>query len=313
MPEITHLVRICAPRERVFAALVTVEDVRRWWAEEAELDPHVGGRGVFSFAGGEVVTTIRIEALEAPARAVWKALSSNAPGGWEGTEISFVLRADEAGTILRFAHYGFREADDGFARVSTGWAHHLTSLQRYLETGEGTPARACDGSHHAPRAGPRAVTDGETVLACVDLPAAPERVFRALNSEEVERWWGSPETYRMTDWGADMRVGGSWSVNVRHGENVNPASGVFTIVDPPHRVAFSRIYEWPHPTLGWVETKVIYSCAPTEKGARLTVRHDGFVGRIGAAEEHAAGWERTLTWLETYLRREIQPRGDDHS
>lgn len=38
-----------------------------------------------------------------------------------------------------FAHQGFSPADEGYARVNTGWAYYLVSLQQYLETGQGAP------------------------------------------------------------------------------------------------------------------------------------------------------------------------------
>jgi hypothetical protein len=71
-------------------------------------------------------------------------------------------------------------------------------------------------------------------------------------------------------------------------------------------ISFSRVYDWPHPTLGGVETRVFYSCTPIREGTHLIVRHDGFGGRIDAAYEHAAGWERTLAWLDRYLRHDAR-------
>src|SRR5689334_14826520 len=54
------------------------------------------------------------------------------------------------------------------------------------------------------------VTEG-VIHASVEIAAPPERVFRALtDGDEVVRWWGSPETYRLTDFAADVRVGGQW-------------------------------------------------------------------------------------------------------
>jgi uncharacterized protein YndB with AHSA1/START domain len=39
--------------------------------------------------------------------------------------------------------------------------------------------------------------------------------FDALNSAEVERWWGNaPGLYRMQNWQSDPRVGGHWRVDV---------------------------------------------------------------------------------------------------
>jgi uncharacterized protein YndB with AHSA1/START domain len=60
------------------------------------------------------------------------------------------------------------------------------------------------GESKAPNA--RALTDGEVILATVDLGMPPERVFRALTTDEVEKWWGSTRTYRVTDWTAELRV-----------------------------------------------------------------------------------------------------------
>jgi hypothetical protein len=39
--------------------------------------------------------------------------------------------------VLSFAHRGFAQADEGYARVTTGWGYYLVSLQLYLETGKG--------------------------------------------------------------------------------------------------------------------------------------------------------------------------------
>src|SRR5262249_41934666 len=113
----------------------------------------------------------------------------------------------------------------------------------------------------------------------------------------------SAETYRMRDWRADVRVGGRWKVNVCTADGQSlPATGEFLEVDE-RRVVQTRRYEWEHPRLGTRDTTVTYRVeAVGGGGSRLTVRHDGFVGRAEAAEEHAAGWEHFLVWLEAYLR-----------
>jgi NAD(P)-dependent dehydrogenase (short-subunit alcohol dehydrogenase family)/uncharacterized protein YndB with AHSA1/START domain len=149
----------------------------------------------------------------------------------------------------------------------------------------------------------RAVTDGETVLAAVDIGVPPDRVFRALVTDEVEIWWGSAETYRMRAWSADLRVGGRWRVDVcTAGGNTFPASGEFLEIDGTRKVVQTRRYEWEHPRLGTRDTTVTYRFEPIANGTRLTVCHQGFAGRSEAADEHAQGWERALAWLEAYLR-----------
>jgi uncharacterized protein YndB with AHSA1/START domain len=58
----------------------------------------------------------------------------------------------------------------------------------------------------------RAVADvaAGIILASVEIEAPVERVFAALGTGEVAEWWGSPETYRVTRWTADLRPGGAW-------------------------------------------------------------------------------------------------------
>jgi uncharacterized protein YndB with AHSA1/START domain len=135
------------------------------------------------------------------------------------------------------------------------------------------------------------------VLAAVDVEASAERAFEALNSAEVERWWGAPGLYIMRGWRSDLRVGGQWRVDVCFDDGaVLPAGGEYLAVEAPHRVNLTRRYDWDHPTLGRSVTKVTYRFDPTGSGTRVTVRQDDF-GSAETAREHAAGWERTLDFL----------------
>lgn len=147
-------------------------------------------------------------------------------------------------------------------------------------------------------------TEEGVVLATVDVQVPPERAFRALTTDELERWWGSPDTYRMRRWSSEVRVGGRWSVDTIMGGNALHATGQFLEVDAPRKVVQTRKYEFDHPRLGRRDTTVTYRFDPIPNGTRVTVRHDGFAGLPDAAEEHAYGWERVLGWLEAYLRSE---------
>ena len=139
MPDIMHLVRIRATPESVYRALTTAEGIRNWWTRDAALDTAIGGTGTFGFRDRRVLTTVRVDALDPPARVGWRTLTSTAPSGWEGSSITFDLRAEGDDTVLAFAHRGLACADEGYARVTTGWAYYLISLQQYLETGTGAP------------------------------------------------------------------------------------------------------------------------------------------------------------------------------
>lgn len=150
---------------------------------------------------------------------------------------------------------------------------------------------------------PRAVADagGGTIIATVEVDAAPERVFRALTTEEVERWWGAPGFYRQTDWKADLRVCGQWSVIVRFADgSTNGGSGEFAEIDVPRKIVMTRRFE-QHPLLGTRETTITCRLDPIATGTRVTVRDEGFVGRGEAAYGNAEHWERVLGWLAAYV------------
>ncbi len=148
----------------------------------------------------------------------------------------------------------------------------------------------------------RAVTDGNTILATIDVPASPELVFRALNTNETERWWGADDVYRQIEWTSEVRVGGRWHVVTRMADgSSHPSGGEFLEVDAPRKVVITRIYEFDFPVLGRRPTQVTYLCDAIPTGTRVTVRHDGFAGLREIADLHAAGWERVLGWLSAYL------------
>lgn len=148
----------------------------------------------------------------------------------------------------------------------------------------------------------QAMANGETVMASAEILRPPDQVFAALVTDEVERWWGSADTYRMVGWSADLRVGGRWSVIVRTVDGKDlPASGEFLEIEAPRRIVQTRRYDWDHPTLSRRQTTVAYLLEPIADGTRLTVCHGGFAGLTETAAEHAEGWARVLSWLQAYV------------
>ena len=138
------------------------------------------------------------------------------------------------------------------------------------------------------------VTQG-MLLATIDIQAAPERVFRAVTSEELTRWWGSEDTYRTTKWTGDVRVGGAWRTEgmSRDGRPF-AVEGEFLVVDPPHQLIQTWRYDWDP---SGRTTTITWRFDPIEDGTRLTVRHEGFGDAHGACANHAEGWEHVLGWL----------------
>jgi uncharacterized protein YndB with AHSA1/START domain len=138
------------------------------------------------------------------------------------------------------------------------------------------------------------------ILASVEIAAPPERVFRALASEELVHWWGSPDSYRTTKWTGEVRAGGTWRTE-GISEDGKPfgVGGEFLEVDPPRKL----VQTWRAP---WDEdqvTKITYRLESIPEGTRVTVRHEGFGSRRASCDAHAAGWERVLGWLDRYFER----------
>lgn len=152
-----------------------------------------------------------------------------------------------------------------------------------------------------PRGAARAVADisAGLILASVEIAAPPERVFEALTTAELARWWGSRETYRVERFTIDLRPGGAWRSEGRGADgHAFAVGGVVLEVEPPWLLVQTWNPEWG----GGGESVLRYRIEPIPGGSRVTVRHEGF--RVaGDTESHAAGWEHVLGWLAAHLER----------
>jgi uncharacterized protein YndB with AHSA1/START domain len=137
------------------------------------------------------------------------------------------------------------------------------------------------------------------ILASVEIAAPIERVFRAITSDEITKWWGSPEEYQVTEYTADVRPGGRWkSTGVGASGAVFSVEGEFREIDPPRLV----VHTWRAPWDGNNETVVTYRLEAVEGGTRVTVRHEGFADRAESCLDHGKGWERVLGWLGGHFK-----------
>jgi uncharacterized protein YndB with AHSA1/START domain len=153
---------------------------------------------------------------------------------------------------------------------------------------------------------PKAVVDADAgiIIATAEISASPEQIFKAFTTDEVERWWGHPDYYRWTNWKADLKVGGQWSVKVALADGgTNGGGGEFAELDEPHKIVMTRRFD-EHPLLGKRETTITYRMNPTENGTFLTLHDEGFIGKSEAAFGNAEHWERVLGWLETYFKQQ---------
>jgi uncharacterized protein YndB with AHSA1/START domain len=136
------------------------------------------------------------------------------------------------------------------------------------------------------------------LLATVDIAAPPERVFRAVTSEELTRWWGDADTYRTTRWTGDVRAGGSWRTEgVGRDGKAFAVHGEFLEVDPPRKLVQTWNYDWD---ANASTTTITWRFEAIPGGTRVIVRHEGFADASDACASHADGWERVLGWLSGY-------------
>ena len=150
------------------------------------------------------------------------------------------------------------------------------------------------------------VTEG-IVLATVDIAVPPERVFRALTTSELTKWWGSAELYRTTKFEIDLVPGGTWRTE-GVGADGSPfhVSGEVLEVDAPRRLVQTWKPSWDEGPA----TTITYTLTAIDSGTRVTVHHSGFTGRPQSCEGHSNGWERVLGWLGGHLA--AAPGGEKH-
>lgn len=120
------------PPTRVYRALTRAEELTRWWADLARIEPRKGGQYRFAWNEGYVHEGAVLDAA-APRRLVldW-------PQDGRTTRLAFSLRKLRSGTALRLRQSGVEwdPANPGvFEGVSLGWMYYLTNLRTYLETG----------------------------------------------------------------------------------------------------------------------------------------------------------------------------------
>jgi uncharacterized protein YndB with AHSA1/START domain len=147
----------------------------------------------------------------------------------------------------------------------------------------------------------RAVADVSAgkIVATVEIAAPPARVFAALTDPAaVPAWWGSAETYRTTEFRADLRPGGKWrSIGKGNDGHSFAVEGEFLKIEPPHLLSQTWKADWD----GGAVTTLTYRLEPlADGGTRVTVHHEGFVGRPESCQQHADGWAMVLGWLDAY-------------
>jgi uncharacterized protein YndB with AHSA1/START domain len=127
----------------------------------------------------------------------------------------------------------------------------------------------------------------------------PERTFAAfVDADQFRTWWG-PAGFTVASLRFDVEEGGEYRIAMQPPEgDVFHIRGRFLTVESPRRLAYTFVYEEPHPDD--VETDVTLTFEPADPGTRLTVDHGPF--RTEPRRElHRVGWTETLDRLERSL------------
>ena len=128
--------------------------------------------------------------------------------------------------------------------------------------------------------------------------APAERVFDAFTSEEVmRRWWHAEHDWETAEAEVDLRVGGDVRVVMRDPDKdvEHGGGGHYTEVDPPHRLAFTWVWDdEPHETLIEIDFE--------ESDGATTVRftHSGLLDEE-TVRSHEGGWGNCFDNLERTL------------
>ena len=134
----------------------------------------------------------------------------------------------------------------------------------------------------------------EAVVA-VDLPASMERVFAALSSEEITKWWLRPGVFDTHEWSGDVRIGGKWHASGIGRGNPYELDGEYLEFDPPRRLAHTwQLRGMP------LQTTVEYELHPIATGTRLTLRHYSFPSQE-LCDANRIGWETSFDELKRLL------------
>ncbi len=127
--DIEQSVEIDAPPDRVFEALIIPQQLERWIASRARVEPRVGG--VYDI-GWELSGTVKILELEPGARLVysWAAYQDEPE-----TVVTWTLEGSGGKTRLTIVQSGF-DPDIPLDGLYTGWLHYLQRIKSLVEYGD---------------------------------------------------------------------------------------------------------------------------------------------------------------------------------
>lgn len=137
------------------------------------------------------------------------------------------------------------------------------------------------------------------VVEEVWIAATPERVFRALTEPaELVQWWRIPDAYATTEAQVDVRVGGHYRLGGwSRGLGTFQVSGVYEVVEPPRRLAYTWVPDWDEDARN---SRIEFVLEDQEGGTTLRLTHTGFRSSE-SRNAHATGWPGVLEGLKDHV------------
>jgi uncharacterized protein YndB with AHSA1/START domain len=273
-----------APPERVFAALSDAAQLRTWFAEQVEIEPHVGGAYRFwgRYTYGTPARTGARQTLTAFEPSTH--LAYRWPFDGCDSEVTYNLAAkddDAAQTVLKIRHAFATAPAIGGAKSMIDDLWRLIGGNLYMYLSSGKPALLPDFSSAQPQI---------RLSIVIDVPR--ERVFRALlDPALMDRWLGGKAS-------VDARVGGAisygWHYTVGGREVDGGPTRILELVENEKLVT-----DWPdwRGEPGVAPTRVTWLLADEDGKTRLTLVHGDFV-RTADFSDYPLGWASFLDALK---------------
>lgn len=136
MPDILQDLPIRVAPQRVFDAVTQPALLDQWWTVRSSGRPTPGTTYELDF-GPSFLWRAVVERSEPGIAFEWR--MTEADDDWTGTRVGFDLAPIASGTLVRFAHRHWPEANAHYRGSSHCWALYLRVLRRHLEFGEVVP------------------------------------------------------------------------------------------------------------------------------------------------------------------------------
>lgn len=127
--------------------------------------------------------------------------------------------------------------------------------------------------------------------------APRQRVFQAWTQPEQMRHWSAPTDEYEINAQIDLRVGGSYRIQMKHvSGRVSVAFGEYREVQPPEKL----VYTWAWEDGSVTDTLVTVEFRDLGKETEVVLTHERFVDAEWR-DKHNQGWSGCLVRLEKHL------------